>query len=153
MTIVVAGCLLVWLAMALSAETPVGNALRRVLVERPAAWLAAIRRGQVAVFLLVFGGTGLVALALGHEAARGFAMVLPEIAGWSTMIEVSLWVDAAVAVAAALTNGRVRAVRTWISLRLPRRRARAARTRSRRTRPSAAANDDDDPAVATACAA
>jgi hypothetical protein len=152
MTTVVAGCLLVWLAMAVGAGTPVGEAIRRTLVEKPAAWLAAIRRGQVAVFLLVFGGTGLVALALGHDAARGFAMVLPELAGWSTMIEVSLWVDAVVTVVTAVTTGRIGAVRTWVSARLPRRRARVARTRSRRPRPSTAANDDD-PAFATALAA
>ncbi len=143
MTVIATAAVLVWLAMIVADGTPIGRALRGWLVERPAAALNGIDRKRALVFALVFGGTGLVAWALGHEAARGFAMLLPELAGWSTMIEVTVYLDTLVAVFTAASAARFGMVRQWLGSIL---RVRPATPRARRAKPSVRmpANDDED---------
>ncbi|MFS2109596.1 hypothetical protein ACCC88_07910 [Sphingomonas sp. Sphisp140] len=148
MTVVLLG---LWGMLLLAQGTPVGQWMRRVLVEWPAARLARIRRGAVIVWALL----GLIGLLcfwfLEEDGLRLFTMALPEIAGWLSMMEAGALVEAlAVSVAAASTL-RLGAVRGWVTARVPLgRRA----TRARRARPveREASNDDED-GVAFALAA
>ncbi|HET9510896.1 MAG TPA: hypothetical protein VFO80_07050, partial [Sphingomonas sp.] len=61
--------LLTWGALMLAGDTPAGRALRRMLVDAPAARLSRVTHGHVTLAILVFGGTGLLIAVLGHEAA------------------------------------------------------------------------------------
>ena len=143
--------LLIWAAVVLAGETPVGRTLRRALVDWPARRLSRITREQVVLATVMFGGTGLIVAVLGHEAARFLAMGLPELASWVTMFEVTAYLDAAVAMATALTVTRVAAVKAW-ARSLPVLRHARPRT-PRQQRPAQAPRkpaNDDEPGLAAA---
>ncbi len=148
---IVVALLLTWGALAMAGDTPVGRAMRGLLVERPAARLARIARGHVMLAVLLFGGTGLIVAVLGHEAARFLAMGLPELASWVTMFEVTAYLDAAVAVVTAVTMTRFAGLKAWLrTFRLPGRpRARAPR-RQRTTQAARKPVNDDGPGWALA---
>ncbi|KQN19580.1 hypothetical protein ASE86_14090 [Sphingomonas sp. Leaf33] len=142
---VVVALLLTWGALALAGDTPAGRALRRMLVDRPAARLSRITRGHVTLAIVLFGGTGLIVAVLGHEGARIIAMGLPELASWITMFEVTAYLDAAVAVVTAVSMTRIAGLRAWVrTLPLPgRARGRAPRRQRTAQRLRKPANDDE----------
>lgn len=145
--------LALWLALALAGDTPCGRALRRALVDWPASRLARITQLQVVLWVAVFGGIGLAQAVLGHEAARGLAMALPEFAGWVTMVEVTAYLDALVALVTTASLARLSGVKAWVRSIRPVRRPRARTPRRRnaggaRRMPA----NDDDPAPAFALA-
>lgn len=130
-----------WLAMLIAGDTPVGRSLRRWTVEKPAARLSRISRTQVAVVLILLAtGTG-AWLLLGHDGLSLYGMALPELTGLLASIEMTSFIDAAIAATLVATSVRWRAVTGLV-----RRRARAIRTR-RAERP-APSNDDEEPAPA-----
>lgn len=129
-----------WLVASLAPETPIGAALHRWLVAKPAALLNRITRGQVLLTLgmaLLILGSGW----LGQDVLNAVAMGSPELMAAFASVELSVWVDG---VAGALLSWS--AVR---GMRLARRIApRRSASRARRTRRPAAhrpaANDADD---------
>ena len=125
-------------------ESLLGKALRRPLVDWPAAKLAQLTRGRIVtlicVGLLISAGVAVI----GKEAMQVMAMAMPETLAWLATIDLSILVDALVA--AALLSAQLRLRGTIARLRGGRRAAgrqrRAARAR-RRPRPARADNDDD----------
>lgn len=133
-----------WLGMLVAGDTPTGRLMRRWGVAKPAARLSRISRTQVtlAVLLIVIGlsAWGL----MGHDGLSLYGMAMPELTGLLASIEMTSFIDAAIAVTLVATSVRWSAVRAAVTQRLGRTRARTARTRrpGRRT-PS---NDDEGPA-------
>ena len=146
----IAGLLLLWLALFAVGNTPIGRVMRHWLVEKPAAALARIERGAVITWLIL-GTIGVACfLVLEEEGLRLFAMALPELAGWVVAFEITSLVDASAMTLVIASTVRFGMVKAWIAARLPVRRAKRAR-RSRVVRPEIrAANDDEDGAVALA---
>ena len=143
--------LLTWGALMLAGDTPAGRALRRMLVDAPAARLSRVTRGHVTLAILVFGGTGLLIAVLGHEAARFLAMGLPEFAGWVTMFEVTAYLDAAVAVVTAVSMTRIAEIKAWLrTLPSPRRPRSRAPRHQRAARGVRKPSNDDEPGWALA---
>lgn len=136
---------LLYLVMAIAPGTPAARAVRSLLVDRPAAWANGWTRDQLLVTVVFVGGTLLAAATLGHEAARGIAMVLPELATWMTMFEITAYLDALVGVVTALTAASRSGLRAWLGAVLPRRAARARTRRQRRTPAARKPANDDDP--------
>ncbi|MHA6719651.1 hypothetical protein ACX40Y_09370 [Sphingomonas sp. RS6] len=144
----VATLLGLWLALLLAGETPVGQMLRRGLIEAPARWLMRWSRGDLLLTLLVVTGAALLIWLMEDEGRLLIGMFGPELVSTLMMFEVSAWLDALVTLVAMGSALRLRGVRQWVTMRLPRRRARAVRTR--RAKRPAAANDGEDGPVALA---
>lgn len=145
--------LTVWAALFAARGTRSGEAMHRMLVERPASFLSGITRGQwlltglVVVMLLGF------VFVLDAEARVIASMGLPELLPALAMIDLSVLLDLVVVTVLTATTMRLRNVRMWITHRLAPRRPRSRTVRVRRERPPA--NDDEDrpglrPAVAFA---
>jgi len=89
--------MLIWLvaaalgAMLLFPQTTTGRALRRLLVEAPAAALNRLRRGHLALVALV-GVMLAIALAMGRE---GFIVAgqVPEAIAWFAAFDIATYVD------------------------------------------------------------
>jgi hypothetical protein len=131
-----------WLGMLVAGDTPAGRLMRRWGVEKPAARLSRISRTQVALVVLLIA-IGLSAwMAMGHDGLSLYGMAMPELTGMLASIEMTSFIDAAIAVTLVATSVRWDAVRAAVAQRLGR--ARSVRTRrpERRT-PS---NDDEGPA-------
>ena len=144
-----------WAVIAAFPETPVGAAIRRALVDRPAARLLRFTRGDAAVLFLMMLTAAMVTLVGEGDGIRLLTLAAPDVAIWITTFEVSAYVDILVALGAAGSGLRVRGAVARFASALTRRgtaRVRARATRSRRVRSSAAANDDDrhGPAIALA---
>ncbi len=137
--------LLIWGALALAGDTPVGRMLRRVLIDAPATRLSRITQGHVTLAIVLFGGTGLLVAVLGHEAAHFLAMGLPELASWITMFEVTAYLDAAIAVVTAVSMTRISGFKAWLrTIPIPGRpRNRAPRQRRTAQGVRKPANDDE----------
>ncbi len=137
----------IWLAMWIARGTPTGAAMHRVLVERPAAWLARIRRSDMLLWLVILTVTAAVIWLLDNEGRVILSMGLPEFASFAAAVDVSALLDLAVVAIVAATTIRVRAIRTWLGGKIAPRRPRARRPHVRRTRKPA--NDDEErPALA-----
>ena len=132
--------LALWCTLLLAPETPIGRAIARWTVTKPAARLNRITRGQVMLVVLMASGVGLLTWLIGHEAVRLMAMGTPELAVWATTFEVTAYLDAFAAIVAAASAARFGMIRAWVRSVVTRRPAREHR--ARRTR--AAANDDED---------
>lgn len=131
-----------WALLLAARGTPIGDWLQRWMVAKPAASLSRIRRETVIIlFLLAMLGVGLW-WVLGHEGIGLYSMALPELTGMLTAVEVSAWLDAAVALIAAASVTRWSTLRAALAYRL--RRPRATRARRTRRPGKPAANDDDD---------
>lgn len=143
--------LLLLLMFCAAGRTPIGQTMRRALVERPAAWLARFTRTQVLLLgaSMLFGV--LLFLIMEEEGLRLFAMYLPELIGVVSSIGMTAAVDLLAVTIATATTVRVRAVLGWVQAKLPGRSRRAVR--ARRPQDGGAANDDDRPAPAWALAA
>lgn len=137
-----------WALLLVAQGTPIGGWLDRWLVAKPATALSRIRRETVIILLLLaVVGVGLW-WVMGHEGIRLYSMALPELTAVLTAVEVSAWLDAAVALAAAASVARWSNLRAALAYRLRRPRANRAR---RARRPGPAANDDgEEPAFALA---
>lgn len=135
-----------WLVMVAAPETQISQAMRRVLVEGPAARLLRITRGDIAVGLLLLMAAGMVTLVGEGDGVRLLTLAAPDVAMWITTFEVSAYLDIVMALAAAASSLRVRGLATrYLESFVPRFAAKA-RKRAVRTRPtrSAAADNDDD---------
>jgi len=138
-----------WALLLASRGAPIGDWLQRWMVAKPAAALSRVRRETVIIlFLLAVLGVGLW-WVLGHEGIRLYSMALPELTGLLTAVEVSAWLDAAVALAAAASVTRWSNLRAAFAYRLRRPRANRAR-RTHRPRKPAANDDGEGPALALA---
>ena len=138
-----------WALLLAARGTPIGDWLQHWMVVKPATALSRIRRETVIILLLLaMLGVGLWWL-LGHEGIRLYSMALPELTGMLTAVEVSAWLDAAVALAAAASVTRWSSLRAALAYRLRRPRANRAR-RTRRPGKPAANDDGEGPAFALA---
>lgn len=146
----IAGLLLLWVALFAAGDTPIGRVMRHWLVSKPAAALARIERGAVITWLIL-GTIGLACfLVMEEEGLRLFAMALPELAGWVVAFEITSLVDAIAMTLVVASTMRFGTVKAWLAARLPVRRSKRAR-RSRVARPERqASNDDEDRAAALA---
>ena len=135
-----------WLVMATASQTPIGKALRRVLINKPAARLARFTRGDAAVVVLLMIAAAMVTLVGEGDGIRLLTLAAPDVAVWITTFEVSAYLDVVMALAAAASSLRVRgAMARYLSIfaRRPAAKAHRRANRSRKTRPTIADNDDD----------
>jgi hypothetical protein len=133
-----------WLVMIAAPETAIGKAMRRMLIDRPAARLTRFSRGDAAVMVTLVGE---------GDGVRLLTLAAPDVAIWITTFEVSAYLDIVMALAATVSSLRVRGVLArylGVLGRRPAAKARKRATRSRKARPAAADNDDDrhQPAIA-----
>jgi len=154
-------CLMLGLLAILIAfpETPIGQALHRVLVEPLARRLSRVRPGHLVFAAVLITFVAALILLFEWEGVRLVGMAAPEVVTWLGMFDAAAVLDlAAVAIAMAATT-RFRAVRDRILaiagqvLATVRRAPGGGRQRSRRTRPTAARpprSDDPDPAPSLA---
>lgn len=135
-----------WLAIWAAGDTPIGRALRNGMVERPAARLSRISRGQILLFLTLAGVALALIWLLENDGRMLVAMGLPDVLGLAMAIDAASLLDLALVAVVAASMIRVRAVVNWLRPRATRR-PRARSGRVRRVRPPA--NDDDErPALA-----
>ena len=135
-----------WVAIAAFPKTPIGIALRHALIDRPAARLLRVTRGDAAVMVLLMLTAAMVTLVGEGDGIGMLAMGAPDVAVWITTFEVSAYVDILIALGAAASGLRLRgAVARYAGIfaRGGRARATGRARRSRRVRPSAADNDDE----------
>ncbi|RMB34238.1 hypothetical protein C8J47_1959 [Sphingomonas sp. PP-F2F-G114-C0414] len=135
-----------WLAMATAPQTPIGNAMRRVLIDKPAARLARFTRGDAAVMVLLMLTAAMVTLVGEGDGIRLLTLAAPDVAIWITTFEISAYVDILMALAAAASSLRVRSLMTrWLSVftRRPGAKAHKRAIRSRKMQSTDADNDDD----------
>lgn len=138
-----------WAMLLAARGTPIGAAMRRWLVEKPAARLSRIHRRAVLTMLaLVLAGLA-AWWVIGHEGILIYGMALPELTAALAMIDLGVMVDVAVMLAVTTASGSWRALRSLLAARLGRARTPRARRTRRPQRP--AANDDGEaPGVALA---
>jgi hypothetical protein len=131
-----------------------GKALRRWLVEWPAARLSRLTRGQLVCWLGFGLGLWAAIAILGGDAVRIMTMAMPETVAWLAMFDMSILADALVAAALIATQTRLGGVaarlRAAFSRRSPGPRARARR---RRRTATPKPDNDEEPAPAFALAA
>jgi hypothetical protein len=137
-------------------DTFLGRALRRGLVDLPAARLSRLTRGQLVCWLGVALAIWVAIAVFGGDMIGVTARALPETAAWAASFEISTLVD--VLITAALIAAQLRLSRVAARLRAirpgPARRARPrARTPRRRRKPAPKPGNDEDPAPAFARAA
>ena len=135
-----------WLLMATAPRTSIGKAMRRALIDKPAARLARFTRGDAAVMVLLMLTAAMVTLVGEGDGIRLLTLAAPDVAIWITTFEVSAYVDILMALAAAASSLRVRGFMTrWLGVFTCRPGAKAHKraVRSRKTRSTNADNDDD----------
>lgn len=142
------GMLGLWALLFAARGAPIGDALNRWLVEKPAARLSAIHRQTVLAALAL----GAIAFAcwwvIGHEGILVYSMMLPELTALLAMIDLGVMLDVALVVVAGAASGSWRTFRAMLPQRFAGRTPRARRTRAPR---KPAANDEGDgPAFALA---
>jgi hypothetical protein len=136
-------------------ESLLGKALRRPLVEWPAARLARLTRGRIislaCIGLLIAAGVALI----GEEAMRLMAMAMPETLAWLATFDLSVLADAVVAAALLGAQARFGGTATRLRARLARRRPAGPHARAPRRRREAAPKpaNDEEPAPAWALTA
>lgn len=142
---------LIWAAMIVARGTSIGEAMRRAMVVRPALIADRVRRVDMALGVIVVGLILLHAMAGADDPLRLLGLFAPEVAIWLATVELSIVIETAAALAAAITAlCRSGSARTLLNLpaAVARVVASAGRSRSpRRRKDSPPANDDDHPAV------
>jgi hypothetical protein len=129
-----------WVTMLIGRGTPIGRAMNHWMVEKPAARLARISRTQVALaVLLIVIGLGAWGL-MGHDGIGLYGMAMPELTGLLASVEVTSFIDAAIAVTLVATSVR------WSAVLVRLRGVRARSVRTRRPERPVSSNDDEDPA-------
>jgi hypothetical protein len=131
-----------WAALIAARGTPIGTAMRRWLVEKPAAMLSGIHRQTwlAVLALVVIGFT--CSWVIGKEGILLYSMALPELTAALAMVDLGVLVDVAMLLVATASTSGWRAVRTMVSVWLDR--SRSARTRRTRRTQRPAANDDGE---------
>ena len=135
-----------WLVMATAPRTSIGKAMRRALIDKPAARLARFTRGDAAVMFLLMLTAAMVTLVGEGDGIRLLTLAAPDVAIWITTFKVSAYVDILRALAAAASSLRVRGFMTcWLGVftRRPGAKAHPRAIRSRKKRSTVADNDDD----------
>jgi hypothetical protein len=124
--------------MLLFPQSLAGSALRRLLVEAPAAVLNRMRRGHV-ILLVAVAAALAAALLLGREALMVSAMSMPEGVAWLAAFDIATYVDVAIAALAVAAAVPLKAMSEGLRSSLRRLRSgrpRAARfARGRRRKP------------------
>ena len=133
-------------------DTPIGQGLRRWLVEAPARALNRVARGKAAFYLALALLGLLLVLLFEFEGARLFGLLLPDTLIWFAMFDVGVFVDALLIGGAILATNGVRVVRTRVTtlreqlvVALTARFAGRARKPRRPARPGRKAADDEGP--------
>ncbi len=135
-----------WVVVVAFPKTPIGIAFRYALIDRPAARLMRVTRGDAAVMVLLMLTAAMVTLVGEGDGIGMLAMGAPDIAVWITTFEVSAYVDVIIALGAAASGLHLRgaiARYAGIFARGSRARATDRARRSRKMRPSEADNDDE----------
>jgi hypothetical protein len=133
-------CLALWLA----GDTPIGRAMRRVLVEAPARMLDRVHRGQWLMLL------GLLCLAGGlgwlsdGEGIRMLMMGAPDLVAMLASVELSIFVDVMAVALVTASTVRLRTLTTQVRGLFVGRHARARRTRNKTNRTPTNDNEDGD---------
>lgn len=141
--------LLLWAALVAARGTPAGRILNLLLVEWPAKALSQITRAEAAIAVIILAAALVHIFAGPNDPIRLVVVIAPDLALLLTTLEFGVVLEAAAAVAAALTallrQQRLRHVlRTRAGL-TERPEKRSSRVRcSRRRRVGAPANDDED---------
>ncbi len=133
-----------WLVMATAPRTPIGKALRRVLIDNPAARLARFTKGDAAVMVLLMLTAAMVTLVGEGDGIRLLTLAAPDVAIWITTFEVSAYVDILMAVAAAASSLRVRSFMTRRLSVFTRRPVAQKHKRAIRSRKKRLTNADND---------
>ena len=134
--------LILWMALFAARGTPVGRAMRRVMVEAPARRLSRITRGNVLLAIVALSLIVGAIWLLDNDGRMIVSMGLPDFLSFAAAIDLSALLDLAAVAVIAATTIRFRAVGSWLRHRLaPPRRPRARSLRIRRQRPPA--NDDE----------
>ncbi|WP_420606600.1 hypothetical protein [Novosphingopyxis sp.] len=139
-------------AMAIAGDSPVGRALHRWLVERPAAVFDRIGFDHLVVAAMA---VGLLLLAIWCGEGDGLRMLgfaAPDLAAWLTTVEIATYLDALAATALAVSTMRLKRVHRLsmavLTSSFSHPALNAARPRCRRHRTNIApANDDEDGAA------
>ena len=139
-----------WALLVLCRGTPFGIWLHGIMVERPAAGLSRLRRTHLVGASVSIVLVALLAWSGGDDAIRVLAMAAPDLVAWLSMVELSVILDSALAVVAAVSAVRSGAVRSMMrgAFTSVRQRARAAPVR--RPQATTADNDDDSSALTVA---
>lgn len=142
--------LALWATMVVAPETRVARNLRRWVVDAPAARLNRITPGQIVLAMALAIMAGLVMWIGGGDGARALGMAVPDLATSLASLEVTAYLDIAVAAVAAWSVLRVRGVRDHAGMVLSRLhgRLRLIGPRARKTRAAIRpepSNDDDEP--------
>lgn len=146
--------LIIWTAP----DTMVGKALRRTLIEWPAARLSQATARRMLGLVTLAAALAVAFWLLDRELLMVASMAMPEAIGWLATFEVSTLVDTLAALVLASAHLRLRGAAGRVRAALVALRARlGARNRDRRTaRPKVRKADNDDadgPAFAYAMAA
>lgn len=127
-----------WLVATVWPELPIGRSLRRLLIDRPAAWAGQAGRGQVALAVLV--GAGVIGAAwLGQDALNILAMGGPDMVVAFSAVDLASVLDVALTAVLAWTVAR-----GPIPTRSPWRPGGRRSRRVRRPVVREAVNDDED---------
>lgn len=155
---------LAWAVIGFCPQTPAGRALRRMLVDGPAARMASVKPATALFVFAMAIVTATALLFLEGEALFVVVQAAPEAAVWFAAFDVATYIDvmaiawvlgrgARLKVLAGLVAARARAgaarAGTWMR-RVSRRAGRDPSAGGRRLPP---ANDDDEPAAGFALAA
>jgi hypothetical protein len=139
-------------------DTFLGKALRRGLVDWPAARLSRLTRGQIVCWLGLGLGIGAAVAMLGGDALPIVGGALPDTIAWAATFDISILADVLVAAVLVATQARLRGVAESLRARLGAAVRRAgprprAPRRPRSSTPKADNDDADGPAFALARAA
>jgi len=137
-----AGLLTLWMALLVARGTQVGEAMHRLLVERPAQRLSRIGRGHILLAIVTFAVIVALVWLLDYDGLMLVRMGLPDFLSFAAAIDLSALLDLAAVAAIAATAVRFRTVVLWLRHQIMPRRPRARRARIQRRRPPA--NDDED---------
>ncbi|WP_294330686.1 hypothetical protein [uncultured Sphingomonas sp.] len=140
--------LLFWFALLVAEGTPIGRALRRLLVEAPAHWCNRWSRGDVLLILTLLAGAALILWLMEAEGRLFLGMLGPDIVAGASMLELGTLLDVAVTALTVFATLRVKGLQQWATARFARCMRRARRIRRPARKPT---NDDGDgPAFALA---
>lgn len=146
---------LLWAALLVSRGTPLGDLMRCVMVELPAAALGRLRRVDLVVAAVVVLLVALHLSAGEADPVRFVALFAPDLAAWMASVELASLIEAAAALVTTLSMVRPSSPkRDRIADAM--RRARILRTGNvrsvRHRRPKGPANDDEGRGVLTSVA-
>lgn len=140
---IAAWLLTLWLALWLAGDTPIGRAMRRVLVDAPARMLHRVHRGQWLMLLGLLCLGGVLGWLTEGESLRMMMMGAPDLMVMLASIELGTFVDVMVMAVLTASTVRLHTIVAQVRGMFAGRTARARRMRSRVQR-VLPANDDED---------